>query len=54
LSRSHRTIDTGIHGSHEDFAGMINPTLDYHVDETGERDGDALDDGNGHGWVYYE
>ena len=42
-------LDTGINGSHEDFAGMINPTSDCHSDKTDESN--ALDDGNGHGWV---
>ena len=42
-------LDTGIRGTHTEFVGMIDTSSTCHLDVTGE--GDALNDGNGHGYV---
>ena len=40
-------LDSGIRGTHTEFAGMIDSSSTCHLDVTGE--GNALNDGSGHG-----
>ena len=46
-------LDTGIRHTHTEFVGMIDSSSTCHLDVTVTGEGNALNDGNGHGYVIY-